>query len=75
MDGATDSMYEETVNYLRQRLPAELQHPDLAIICGSGLGLLAESVAKNANPTASFDFTSIPHFPESTGTKAQHLLV
>ncbi|EEH43246.2 purine nucleoside phosphorylase I, inosine and guanosine-specific [Paracoccidioides brasiliensis Pb18] len=55
---------QETCSYLRERLPAELQKPRFAIICGSGLGGLAESV--NKSPKAEFDYASIPHFPVST---------
>ncbi|PGG98559.1 purine nucleoside phosphorylase I, inosine and guanosine-specific [Blastomyces parvus] len=55
---------QETCAYLRERLPAELQKPRFAIICGSGLGGLASSVGKS--PRAEFEYGSIPHFPIST---------
>ncbi|XP_044155840.1 purine nucleoside phosphorylase-like [Bufo gargarizans] len=50
---------EETVQWLLDRIQSP---PDIAIICGSGLGLLAETLS---NPKT-FDYSQIPHFPAST---------
>ncbi|OJD12591.1 purine nucleoside phosphorylase I, inosine and guanosine-specific [Emergomyces pasteurianus Ep9510] len=57
---------QESCTYLREHLPVKLQKPRFAIICGSGLGALAESV--NPSPKTEFDYGSIPHFPISTVT-------
>ncbi|RMJ27650.1 hypothetical protein PHISP_01502 [Aspergillus sp. HF37] len=54
----------EATTFLRQRLPAELQKPRVAIICGSGLGGLADAI--HGQPRAEFDYPSIPHFPHLT---------
>ncbi|KAK2797599.1 hypothetical protein FQN51_008394 [Onygenales sp. PD_10] len=55
---------QETCAFLQGRLPAALQKPKFAIICGSGLGGLADSV--NEAPKAEFAYGDIPHFPVST---------
>lgn len=55
----------EAVSFLTKDLPKGLQKPQVAIVCGSGLGGLAETV--QAEPRAEFDYASIPHFPRSTG--------
>lgn len=55
----------EAASFLRQRLPAELQKPQVAIICGSGLGGLADAV--HDQPRAEYNYASIPHFPHPTG--------
>ncbi|XP_077192143.1 purine nucleoside phosphorylase-like isoform X10 [Paroedura picta] len=51
--------YRETVDWL---LGHTKQRPRIAIICGSGLGLLADSLK---NPE-SFQYADIPNFPQST---------
>jgi purine-nucleoside phosphorylase len=55
----------ETALYLRANLPGNLQQPKVAIVCGSGLGGLAETI----HPVPRFETTyaSIPNFPQSTG--------
>ncbi len=51
---------QKTADYLLERI----QHrPRVGIICGTGLGNLANEVA---NPEV-FDYKDIPHFPVSTG--------
>lgn len=55
----------EAAAFLRHRLPAELQKPHVAIICGSGLGGLANAIQNQ--PRAEYDYPSIPHFPHLTG--------
>lgn len=52
--------------YLESNLPPELQRPKFAIICGSGLGGLSDTVDDKAK--AEFQYADIPHFPLSTGT-------
>lgn len=56
---------EQAVQSLKDRLPAELQSPRVAIVCGSGLGGLADSIRDH--PRAEYDYGSIPHFPKLTG--------
>jgi purine-nucleoside phosphorylase len=67
MDLPTLDMYDESVTFLQGRLPDQLRRPQVAIICGSGLGLLAETVEHNGKLSVSFDYASVPHFPHSTG--------
>ncbi|KAG2417181.1 purine nucleoside phosphorylase [Aspergillus terreus] len=55
---------EQAVQSLKDRLPAELQSPQVAIVCGSGLGGLADSIRDH--PRAEYDYGSIPHFPKLT---------
>ena len=37
-------MYETTVSYIRSQLPTSFHHPKLAIVCGSGLGGLVDTL-------------------------------
>lgn len=73
------SVYEqakEAVSFLQGRLPACLQRPQVAIVCGSGLGGLADTI--HNIPRAEYDYTSIPHFPRLTGKSIRsvnHLLL
>lgn len=55
----------EAVSYLRTRLPQGLREPEVAIVCGSGLGGLADSI--HSEQRSEYDYKSIPHFPLSTG--------
>lgn len=55
----------EAVEYLQSRVPEALRNPQVAIVCGSGLGGLADTV--NAESKAEYDYASIPHFPRPTG--------
>lgn len=55
----------EAVSYLKSRLPAALQTPQVAIVCGSGLGGLADTVQSEFR--TEYDYSSIPHFPRPTG--------
>uniref|UniRef100_A0A8B9BF89 Purine nucleoside phosphorylase n=1 Tax=Anser brachyrhynchus TaxID=132585 RepID=A0A8B9BF89_9AVES len=57
--GAHYEVCKETADWLRARTA---QHPKTAIICGSGLGDLAEVLDKKAV----FPYEDIPHFPRST---------
>ncbi|KAJ5139096.1 Inosine guanosine/xanthosine phosphorylase [Penicillium bovifimosum] len=54
----------EAVSYLRASLPESLQKPQVAIVCGSGLGGLADTIQSDSR--IEFDYASIPHFPRST---------
>ncbi|KAI8941033.1 hypothetical protein NX059_002277 [Plenodomus lindquistii] len=55
----------ETARYVRSQLPESLQKPKVAIICGSGLGGLAETI--EADPKIELAYGTIPNFPQSTG--------
>lgn len=55
----------EVAAYLRSAIPSELQHPRVAIVCGSGLGGLQHTIG--VTPRHEFPYESIPHFPVSTG--------
>lgn len=55
----------ETVQYIRSQLPEVLQQPKVGIICGSGLGGLADTI--EAEPKVELSYSDIPHFPRSTG--------
>jgi purine-nucleoside phosphorylase len=54
----------ETVEFLRLKLPEKLAHPRVAIVCGSGLGGLAEAI--NLDETESWNYKDVPNFPQST---------
>ena len=56
---------QEAVSFLRSHVPSGLQKPLVAIVCGSGLSGLADTV--QAEPRAEYDYASIPHFPRPTG--------
>jgi purine-nucleoside phosphorylase len=55
----------ETALHLRASLPKELQSPKVAIVCGSGLGGLADTI--NAEPRIEKAYSDVPNFPISTG--------
>jgi purine-nucleoside phosphorylase len=60
----------ETANYVRSQLPESLQKPQVAIVCGSGLGGLADTI--EAEPKVELPYGSIVNFPQSTG-KRNHM--
>lgn len=64
-DSSLLEQVNEAVLSLKDRLPEDLQHPKVAVVCGSGLSGLADTV-KNG-PRAEYDYASIPHFPRPTG--------
>ncbi|CAG8504278.1 15098_t:CDS:2, partial [Gigaspora margarita] len=55
-------VFTATKNYLRCRLPLELTTPKVAIICGSGLGQLADVIENKVE----FAYEDIPGFVSST---------
>lgn len=55
----------ETVEFLRLKLPEHLAKPRVAIVCGSGLGGLAQTVNEE---TEEWAYKDVPNFPLSTGT-------
>jgi len=60
----TPSKVQEALSHLHRQLEPSLQHPKIAIVCGSGLGNLADVVQDK--PRAEFEYSSIPHFPRTT---------
>lgn len=62
----------ETAKYIRSKLPEALQIPKVAIVCGSGLGGLAETVEPETK--VQLAYSTIPNFPRSTG-KLRHGLI
>lgn len=55
----------ETAQYVRKQLPESLQFPKVAIVCGSGLGGLADTI--EPEPKVELTYGDIPNFPKSTG--------
>ncbi|KAF1948726.1 hypothetical protein CC80DRAFT_498020 [Byssothecium circinans] len=54
----------ETAAFVRSKLPEELQKPKVAIVCGSGLGGLVNTI--EAEPKVELAYSTIPNFPRST---------
>ncbi|CAG8743502.1 5597_t:CDS:2 [Cetraspora pellucida] len=61
-DDASIKEFTVTANYLRARLPPGLSTPKVAIICGSGLGELADVIKDKVE----FAYEDIPGFVSST---------
>jgi len=61
----------QTAEYVRSKLPTELQHPKVAIVCGSGLGGLADTI--DPSPKIELAYGDIPNFPRSTGKSGHDL--
>lgn len=57
---------QDAVDHLRERLPSDFQQPKFAVICGSGLSGLADTI--DTSSKIEFDYSSIPHFPSTSGT-------
>lgn len=55
----------ETAQYVQSLLPSSLQNPKVAIVCGSGLGGLADTI--EPSPKVELAYGDIPNFPKSTG--------
>ncbi|EME42963.1 hypothetical protein DOTSEDRAFT_153189 [Dothistroma septosporum NZE10] len=65
-DEMQSSVFEraiETVEFLRLKLPENLAKPRVAIVCGSGLGGLAQTVNEG---TEEWAYKDVPNFPLST---------
>ncbi|OKL56923.1 Purine nucleoside phosphorylase [Talaromyces atroroseus] len=58
------SKAQEAASFLQGRLDPKLQKPKVAIVCGSGLGGLADAV--HEHPRREIHYSLIPHFPQST---------
>ena len=55
----------DTAAHIRSLLPKTLQQPKVAIVCGSGLGGLADTL--NPSPRIEAPYGEIPGFAVSTG--------
>ena len=55
----------EASEYLQTIVPPDLQNPTVGIVCGSGLGGLAELLLPH--PQVTVAYADIPHFANSTG--------
>jgi purine-nucleoside phosphorylase len=55
----------ETAAYVRSKLPEALQNPKVAIVCGSGLGGIVDTI--ESEPKVELAYSTIPNFPQSTG--------
>lgn len=65
MDTEISKHAVEACDYIKAQMPAELQSPTIAIICGSGLGGLSNAVEPHSK--YEIDYKKIPHFPGGTG--------
>lgn len=61
----------DTAKWVQNNVPAELRNPQVAIVCGSGLGGLAETIHKE--PVHETAYANIPNFPQSTGASKPNL--
>jgi purine-nucleoside phosphorylase len=64
IDYFVHSTYAKAAEYLVERLPNALKKIDVGIICGSGLGGLADVLE---DPKMEFEYKDIPNFAVSTG--------
>jgi len=55
----------DTATHIRTLLPSSLHTPKVAIVCGSGLGGLADTL--NPTPRIATPYAEIPGFAVSTG--------
>lgn len=69
MASSTFERAVETVEHLRLKLPPTLASPRVAIVCGSGLGGLAETVNDDRGEEGKvvWEYKDVPNFPVSTG--------
>jgi len=58
----------ESALFIRSKLPEGLHNPKVAIVCGSGLGGLADTV--DSETKHEIPYSEIPNFPQSTGKSA-----
>ena len=56
----------ETVEHLRLKLPEHLSKPRVGIVCGSGLGGLAQTVNEDEEKFV-WRYKDVPNFPLSSG--------
>jgi purine-nucleoside phosphorylase len=55
----------EAFDFIKKLLPEPLKAPRVAIVCGSGLGGLANTIDNDLR--VEIDYSDIPHFPHLTG--------
>src|ERR1700753_1552886 len=60
-----------TVETIQKGLPDQLRHPKIAIVCGSGLGGLAETI--EPEPKSEIAYSDVPGFPVSTGKESKKI--
>lgn len=58
-------MAHEAVDFIRTKIPAEFHRPRVAIVCGSGLGGIANTVRDDEKHA--INYSDIPYFPKTTG--------
>ena len=56
---------DEAASFVRSKIPQDLQKPQVAIVCGSGLGGIANTIRKDQR--IEINYSDIPHFPKTTG--------
>lgn len=61
----TESTYISSAEYLKQRIPEHFKEARLAIICGSGLGGLVDTIEQSSK--IEIPYNEIPGFVTSTG--------
>ena len=59
----------EAATHLQALLPQHLKTPSVGIICGSGLGGLADAL--HGEPRFEAIYSDIPYFPQATGTNSR----
>ena len=64
LEGNYATKIQHAFDTLTPQLPPSLRHPSIAIICGSGLGGLADNVLPS--PRFEVDYADVPGFPKST---------
>jgi len=68
MTSAPEGIFQlaaDTANFISEQLPAELKNPQVGVICGSGLGGLADTV--HSDVKHEIPYADIPNFAKSTG--------
>jgi purine nucleoside phosphorylase len=65
MSQAAFDAASEAAESIRKHLKSDLANPNIAVICGSGLGGLADSV--DTEDKVEIPYKDIPHFAVSTG--------
>lgn len=59
------SRAKEAAQFIQSKVPANFSKPRIAIVCGSGLGGIADLI--NDNERTVINYSDIPHFPQITG--------
>jgi len=56
---------KEAAQFIQSKVPAAFSNPRIAIVCGSGLGGIADLI--NEHERTVINYSDIPHFPQITG--------